>query len=97
MSNVIPTLVFLGIEHLIGKKIPDTVALNPGNASEKPFFVIIEYKLNDKNKIEQVIGYRAKVIDANKRERKKLMAMAWENYYKAKQVYESLGSLDYYD
>jgi hypothetical protein len=70
-------LVFLDIEYLIGKKIPDTIALSPpSNASEKPSFVIIEYKLNDKNKIEQVIGYRGKITDANKIERKKLMAKA---------------------
>ncbi|MCE8164035.1 MAG: hypothetical protein I3273_07630 [Candidatus Moeniiplasma glomeromycotorum] len=97
LSNIIPDLVFIDIEYLIGKKIPDTIALNPGNASEKPSFVIVEYKLNDKNKIEQVIGYRGKIVDANKYERKKLMARAWEKYYKTKQEYEAFGSLDYYD
>lgn len=84
LSNIIPALVFLDIEYLIGRKIPDTIALNPGNDSEKPSFVIIEYKLNDKNKIEQVIGYRGKITDANKIERKKLMAKAWEKHHKQK-------------
>jgi len=60
------------VEHFIGKKFLDILALNHNKNS----FIIIECKLGSESQISQLIGYTAKVRNAKKEEVNKLIGKA---------------------